>query len=73
LKKKQFFHTGVRGNKSPADLAADPLANLKDAVDFYRSTSFASSPEGPNFPRFATLTDQEVADIAAFLRAISGP
>jgi cytochrome c peroxidase len=73
LRKKQFFHTGVRGNKSPAELAADPLANLKDAVDFYRSASFANSPEGPSFPGFATLTDQQVSDIAAFLKAISGP
>jgi cytochrome c peroxidase len=42
------------------------VATIEDAVNFYRSNQFVSSP-GNNFAR-PSLSDQDVKDVAAFLR-----
>ena len=52
-----FFHNGSR-------------QTLEEAIEFYTDDAFANSPSGQNGGAF-NLDDQDVADIAAFLRALN--
>ena len=52
-----FFHNNV-------------VATLEEAVEFYTGPEFTDSPAGVGFPAIV-LTDSEVLEIAAFLRALN--
>jgi len=81
LRKTHFFHNGVLGNNVilPPSGKTQLFANLRQAVDFYRSPEFRASPTGQevladNSRRFQALfdmTDAQVDDVTAFLEAIS--
>jgi len=47
------------------------VADLRDAVAFYASDEFASSPAGQLLPDPVIMSDQDIDDIVAFLEAIS--
>lgn len=73
LRKNHFFHTGLLGNQ-PAAISGQTLrfTNLRDAVNFYTTPAFATSPGGVAFP-VTTLSPADVEDLAHFLEAISNP
>ena len=73
LRKQHFFHTGLVGNNTVVIAGETPrFANLRQAVGFYVSASFAGSPEGQFFPAILALTAANLDDIAHFLEKISG-
>lgn len=74
LRKAQFFHSGAIGNHSVA-IPGETLrfTNLRDAVAFYTTPSFAGSPGAVIAPGVVTLTAADVSDIAHFLEVISKP
>jgi hypothetical protein len=44
---------------------------IEDAVRFYTTSAFSASPNGVGFIGAITLSNQEIADIGAFLRSIN--
>jgi cytochrome c peroxidase len=82
LRKNQFFHTGLLGNKTVAlSLQTLQFTNLRDAVSFYVTDQFLGSPGGLEtelaFPgtlaSLANMSPADIDDIAHFLEAISNP
>ena len=47
------------------------VATIEEAVRFYTTPAFNESTAGKGFPGQIALTEQQIADVAAFLRAIN--
>jgi cytochrome c peroxidase len=69
---REFNTPGLLGIASTGPFFHDNSADtLRDAVAFYATIDFLTSPAGLLLPEFSAFTQQDTDDITAFLEAIS--
>lgn len=64
-----FFHAG-EANAVNTNGDQDPAAALRRSVEFYTTDAFAQSPFGDENSDFASMTEDEIDDVVAFLQAL---